>query len=283
MKVYLDCIPCFMRQALAAARQATEDKKQQREVLDKVASLIPTLPLDATPIDMGRKIHRVVKEVTRTLDPYREVKRQCNDHALKLSSQFRKRVDASCDPLLAALKLAAASNVIDFAVTSDFDLNRSIEESLTNDLDLVDYPVLKERLESVEEVLYIGDNAGEIVFDRIVVEQLNRLGKKVTFVVRREPIINDVTIEDASYVGMDKIAKVITSGSDAPGTSLRYCTEEFIHTFNRSKLILAKGQGNFEGLSNEDAPLFFLLKVKCPVVARELDTTLGKIVLRAGK
>lgn len=283
MKVYLDCIPCFMRQALEAARWATEDTRKQRTVLDEVAVLIPSLPIDATPIDMGRKIHRVVKEVTRTLDPYREVKRQCNDRALELSSQFRKRVDASYDPLLAALKLAAASNVIDFAVTSDFDLNRSIEESLTNDLDLVDYPVLKERLESVEEVLYIGDNTGEIVFDRIVVEQLNRLGKRVTFAVRREPIINDVTIEDASYVGMDKIAKVITSGSDAPGTSLRHCTEEFIDTFNHSKLILAKGQGNFEGLSDEDAPIFFLLKVKCPLVARELDVTLGKIVLRAGE
>ena len=283
MKVYLDCIPCFMRQALAAARQATEDKKQQREVLDKVASLIPTLPLDATPVDFGRQIHRIAKELTASRDPYRKQKKEYNDRALALYPQLKTQIEESSDPLLTSLKVAAAGNIIDFGAHQTFDLDHSLTESITDDFTPSDYPLFQEWLQETKEILYIGDNAGEIVFDRIVIEQLNKLGKKITFAVRAEPIINDVTIEDASYVGMDKIAKVITSGSDAPGTSLRYCTEEFIDTFNHSKLILSKGQGNFEGLSNEQAPIFFLLKVKCPVVARELNTTLGKIVLRAGE
>ncbi len=283
MKVYLDCIPCFLRQALEAARWGTKDVQQQRAVLDKVAALVPRLPIDATPIDMGREIHKVVKEVTETSDPYRKVKRRCNDRALELSSRFGEHVIASSDPLLAALKLAAASNVIDFAVHSNFNLERSIEESLEDGSKLADYALLKERLKQVGEVLYIGDNAGEIVFDKIVTEQLATLGKKVTYAVRGEPIINDVTVEDAAYVGMDEVAKVIASGSDGPGTSLRWCCPEFITQFSDAGLIISKGQGNFEGLSDEQAPIFFLLKVKCPVVARELGVDIGKIILRAQK
>ena len=283
MKVYLDCIPCFLRQALEAARWGTEDARKQRAVLDEVAVLIPGLPIDATPIDMGREIHRVVKEVTEVSDPYWEVKRRCNDRALELSSQFREHVIASSDPLLVALKLAAASNVIDFAVHSNFSLERSIEESLGDACRLADYALLKERLKQVAEVLYLGDNAGEIVFDKIVTEQLATLGKEVTYVVRGEPIINDVTIEDAAYVGMDDVAEVIPNGSDGPGTSLRWCCPEFIARFKDAGLIISKGQGNFEGLSDEQAPIFFLLKVKCPVVARELGVDIGKIILRAQK
>jgi len=283
VKVYLDCIPCFFRQALEAARWATTDVQRHRAVLDEVAALVPRLPIDATPIDMGREIHRVAKEATKAPDPYRKVKRRCNDRALELSSACRQRVDASSDPLLAALKLAAAGNVIDFAVRSNFDLEGSIEESLGDGSRLADYALLEERLERVEELLYLGDNAGEIVFDRLFVEHLAKLGKRVTYVVRGQPIINDVTVEDAAYVGMDGVAQVIPSGSDGPGTSLRWCSDEFIARFKEAGLIISKGQGNFEGLSDERRPIFFLLTVKCPVVARELGADIGKILLRAQK
>ena len=283
MKVYLDCIPCFLRQALEAARWATNDEHSQRAVLDAVARLIPGLPLNATPIDMGREIHRAVREVTGTDDPYREVKRQVNDRALELYSGCQKRVGESADPLLTALKIAAAGNVIDLATNSVFDLNLSIEECMKDGVRMADYPALNERLNDISDVLYLGDNAGEIVFDKLVVEQLVALGKSVTYIVRGEPIINDVTIDDASYVSMDEIAQVVSSGSDGPGTSLRWCRAGFVDRFRGAKLIISKGQGNFEGLSDEHAPIFFLLKVKCSVVAQELGERLGQIVLRAQK
>ena len=283
MKVYLDCIPCFLRQALEAARWATDDECSQRAVLDRVAQLISGLPLNATPIEMGREIHRAVRKVTGTDDPYREVKKQVNDRALELYSDCQSRVEASVDPLLTALKVAAAGNVIDFATNSVFDLNRSIEECLRDGVRMADYPTLKERLNDITDVLYLGDNAGEIVFDRLVVEQLTTLGKRVTYAVRGEPIINDATVEDASYVDMDKIALVVSSGSDGPGTSLRWCRAEFVDRFRDAELIISKGQGNFEGLSDVKAPIFFLLKVKCPVVAQELGERLGQVVLRVQK
>jgi len=211
------------------------------------------------------------------------VKRQVNDRALELYSGCQKRVEESADPLLTALKLAAAGNVIDFATNSVFDLNRSIKECLKDGVRMADYPALNERLNDITDVLYLGDNAGEIVFDKLVVEQLAALGKRVTYAVRGEPIINDVTVEDASYVGMDKIAEVVSSGSDGPGTSLRWCRTEFVDRFQNAELIISKGQGNFEGLSDVASPTFFLLKVKCPVVARELGEKLGQIILRVQK
>lgn len=281
MRTYLDCLPCFLRQALDAARRATRDEKTQRDVLNRVASVFPELPLYATPIELGREIHGVVREVTGVDDPYREAKRSSNDQVIALLPEMRRIVEASTDRLRTVLELAAAGNAIDLALHSKVDVRRAMEHALENRGSLADYPLLLERLESADDVLYLGDNAGEIVFDKLVVEQLVERGKQVTFVVRGRPILNDATIEDARYVGMDNMAEVVTSGSDGPGTALGLCTPQFVDQFKRASVILCKGQGNFEGLSGEDAPLFFLLKAKCPVVADELGVRIGRIVLRS--
>jgi len=281
MRTYLDCLPCFFRQALETARRVTGDAKIHRDVLDRVASVIPDLPLDATPIELGREIHRVVRETTGVDDPYRVAKRSDNDRVTAWLPRLRRAVVSSQDRLLTALKLAAAGNAIDLAIASRLDLRGAIENALKETGEMLDYPLFLERLGQSDDVLYLGDNAGEIVFDRLVVEQLVERGKRVTFVVRGRPILNDVTVEDARYVRMDDLAEVIASGSDGPGTALSLCAPEFLDRFGSAGMIVAKGQGNFEGLSDEDAPLFFLLKVKCPVVAAELEMDIGTIVLRS--
>lgn len=261
----------------------SDDERLHRRVLDHVAQLLPTLPLDATPVDIGRAVHRAVKEISGCLDPYREVKQRSNDQALALYPRLQAHVEGSSDRLLAALHIAATGNVIDFGPDSAFDLERSIEEGLAEGLTGTDYPLLQERLGKADRVLYLGDNAGEIVFDKVLIKELVRLEKKVTFVVRGEPILNDVTLKDASYVSLDGLAEVISSGSDAPGTTLSNCSPQFLDTFRHARLILSKGQGNFEGLSEARVPLFFLFKVKCPVVAREIDVKPGAIVLKAAE
>jgi len=288
VKVYLDCFPCFMRQALDAARMATDDTMVQRRVLDEVAKLLPTVPLDATPIDIGQLIHRLVREITGVADPYKKVKRESNDLGLKLYSYLKSEIEASEDPLLMALNIAGAGNIIDFGPKLALDSNTSMEEilkgsftqALQNQLNQADYDSFKHKLENVEGVLYLGDNTGEIVCDKLLIEQLLKVGKKVTFVVRDKPTINDATLEDAVYVGLDKLATVMLNGSDAPGTRLKDCSSEFRHLFECSELIISKGQGNFEGLSEVPGPIFFLFKVKCPVIAREVDTNIGAIVLK---
>lgn len=288
MKVYLDCFPCFMRQALDAARMATDDALVQRRVLDEVAKLLPTIPLDATPIDIGQLIHRLVREVTGVSDPYRKIKSESNDLGLKLYSYLKSEIEASPDPLLTALSIAGAGNIIDFGPKMALDSNGSIEQilkdsfaqALQNQPDQAQYDSFKQKLENVGQVLYLGDNTGEIVCDKLLIEQLLKLGKKVTFVVRGKPTINDATLEDASYVGLDTLTTVMSNGSDAPGTRFMDCSLEFRQLFASSELIISKGQGNFEGLSEVPGPIFFLFKVKCPVIASEVDADIGDIILK---
>ncbi len=281
MKAYLDCFPCFLRQTLDAARMATEDEVTQRRIIQTVASLIAELPSETTPIEVGLEIHRVIRAMSGCADPYRSVKRESNDHALSLFPELRQRVMESPDPLLAAAKLAAVGNVIDFGANPGFDLDRSIEEGWAADLTGSDYPAFRRRVEQARDVLYLGDNAGEIVFDKLLVEQMAKNGARIAFAVRGGSILNDATMEDASYVGMDRLAEIVSSGVLSPGTILGHAHPAFLDRFDRAELILAKGQGNYEGLSDVPAPLFFLLKVKCPVIARHMGTELGDLVLRA--
>jgi uncharacterized protein with ATP-grasp and redox domains len=277
-----------MRQALDAARMATDDPIAQREVLDRVAKLLPTVPLHSTPIDMGQIVHRLVREVTEVADPYKEVKKESNDLGLRLYSMLKSKVQESVDPLLTAIKIAGAGNIIDFGPKLGMDSNSSIEwvlndsftQALQGTLAPTQYNAFKNRLAEVNEVLYLGDNAGEIVCDKILIEEFAQRGKEVTFVTRGAATINDVTLADARYVGLDKVITVITNGSDAPGTRLSDCSPGFIAAFQSAQLIVSKGQGNFEGLSDVPGPIFFLFKVKCPVITRETGAEIGEVVLR---
>jgi uncharacterized protein with ATP-grasp and redox domains len=267
---------------------ATDDPAVQREVLDRVAELLPTIALDATPIDIGQLVHRLVRKVSGVADPYERVKKESNDLVLKLYPALKSQVQGSEDPLLTAIKIAGAGNIIDFGPKLTADPNRSMEQivndsfaqALQDSLDQAQYHAFKERLIEVKEILYLGDNTGEIVCDKILIEELVRRGKEVTFVTRGEPTINDATLADARYVGLDKVATVITNGSDAPGTCLEDCSPKFVAAFQSAELIISKGQGNFEGLSDVPGPIFFLFKVKCPVIALEVDAKIGTVALR---
>jgi uncharacterized protein with ATP-grasp and redox domains len=280
LKHYLECYPCFIRQALEAARMATPDAADHREVLAEVARLMSELPPEATPVEMGLEIHRAIRKRTGDSDPYQEVKRESNRHALSLYPRLREYVEASPDRLKTAVTAAAIGNVMDFGANPDFDLEATLEEGMARGLGDSGFSEFARRIEDVDRLLYIGDNAGEIVFDRLLVEELSARGVKVTFVVRGAPILNDATMEDALDVGMDRFAEVLSSGVQGPGTLLGHCRPDFLEIFRRAPLILAKGQGNFEGLSETPAPLFFLLMAKCPVVARDLGVEVGDLVMR---
>lgn len=281
MRAYVDCFLCFLRQALEAARMASKDEEVHRRVLQHVGALIAEFPPEATPMEMGREIHRAVRELSASPDPYRQVKRESNDLALALVPELQKRMKDSSDPLLTAVKIAAAGNVADSGANPGFDLRESIRDSLVQDLADSDFPLFSERLQGARRILYIGDNAGEIVFDKILVEQMVARGAEVTFAVRGGAVLNDATLEDAHYVGMDEFAEVISSGVLAPGTLLGDCEPAFLDRLKNADLVLAKGQGNYEGLSDEPGPLFFLLTVKCSVVAHHLGARIGQRILRA--
>ncbi|MBW2732951.1 MAG: DUF89 family protein [Deltaproteobacteria bacterium] len=277
MKSYLECIPCFFHQALRASRIATDDEKLHKQVLDELGALVSEMSLEITPPETGRLVYRKVMEVTGNPDPFRELKRESTREAFARYSAVKAEIEGSDDKLFTAIRYAIAGNIIDFGPTGSFDIDATLEQVKHQDLAISDYPAFRDRLSAVSRVLYIGDNAGETVFDRLLIEVL---GKEVTYVVRDSPIINDATAEDAVEAGLDEVATIVSSGSDAPGTILRLCSEDFRRRLDESEFTLAKGQGNYESLSGDSHEIFFLLKAKCSIIAADLGVAQGDVVLK---
>ena len=277
MKTYLDCLPCFLNQALRAGRIATNDEKKIKELLDEVGAMIKEIPMENTPPETGAIIYRKISEITNNNDPYKEIKAKNISHALHLYPKLKQKVDESDDRLLTAIQLAVAGNIIDLGVGKEFNIAEDVEKTLRQEFVIFDYELFKKELEKTDDILYIGDNAGEAVFDKILIEEL---GKPVTYVVREIPIINDVTEKEAIEIGIDKIATVISSGTTAPGTVLYLCNDAFKEKFIKAKFIISKGQGNYEGLSGIDSPVFFMLRAKCPVIAKNIGVNVDDIILK---
>jgi hypothetical protein len=169
------------------------------------------------------------------------------------------------------VRAAIGGNIIDHAAQHVFDAAQTMQDCFARRFIIDDYPALRQAVSvSGQKVLYLCDNCGEIVFDALLIEQLQRLGCRVTAAVRGGPIINDATLADARACGVDMLCPVISNGIACPGTPLAWCSEEFREHFQSADVIISKGMGNFETLSEEPAPLFFLFTVKCGQVAQHL-------------
>jgi len=281
MKTFLDCIPCFVRQALDSARLATDDEQIHEKVVREVLRLAADLDMSQSPPAIGQKIHRLIRKLISNNDPYHELKQRFNRLAMRLCTELAERVNTSEDPLEIAVRLAIAGNIIDLGVKTSItepDVERIINDSLTVDFDGQQIEEFRNAVSRADKILYLADNAGEIVFDCLLIELLPY--EKITVVVKGEPIINDATMEDAEFAGLTEMTEVIDNGSDGPGTILETCSQSFLDRFEDADLIVAKGQGNYETLSDVDKNVFFILKAKCPVIARDLGCEVGEMILR---
>jgi hypothetical protein len=292
MKTYLDCIPCFFRQALEASKLAGADHPTQRRVLNKLAGILPAFPLTSTPPEMGRIIYRMVSRVTGKKDPYARIKAESNRKALKLYPQLKKKIARSRDRLGAAVRLAIAGNIIDYGVKNSLNVERELEKMLIaesraihqENRKLYQCERFKRALRKAETVLILGDNAGETVFDRLLIEEIKREDpqKQISYAVKAGPTINDALEEDARFCGIDRVARIISSGLAAPGTILSLCSRSFLRVFHESDMVISKGQGNFESLSFAPRTVFFLFMANRPVVATHVGCQMGDIILRRG-
>lgn len=283
MRMYLDCFPCVMKQALEAAKFANLSEPAQREILQQVCRLLRNLPPDASPPVMGQHIHRLVRKLGGDTDPYTAVKSWSNQQALALLPSLRGRVRKAVDPLEAAVRYAIAGNIIDFGAQSDsMDILQEVERACEAAFGRCHLDLFRDAVSQAQSILYIGDNAGEIVFDRLLVETLRgSTDARITFVVRGVPVLNDATCDDARQVGLNELVPVIDNGSDAPGTIVSEVNETVRKHLATDDLIIAKGQGNYETLSHQNYPIFFLLQVKCPVIGQDLGIATGRYVLAA--
>ena len=280
MKTSLDCIACFVRQALDAARMVSPDQALHERMLREVLRWTAEMDLNASPPVLAQRIHRRLRKITGVADPYRAAKDWWNRLAMSLQPDLEAMVKGASDPLATAVRLAIAGNVIDMGVNSNVteaDLRRAMSQAMHEPF-TGDLTVFREAVVGARSILYLADNAGEIVFDRLLIEQLSPA--RVTLAVRGAPVLNDATLADARAAGLDKIVELIDNGSDAPGTILDECKEDFRRRFFAADLILAKGQGNFETLSEEPRDIFFLFKAKCPVVAAHVGVPVGTHVLK---
>jgi len=277
MRTYLDCFPCFVNQALRFGRWVTDDEQILKRLVDEVGMMLKDIPLTNTPPEAGEIVFKKIREVSGVDDPLAEAKIRSTREVLKLYPELKRIVERSGDPLLTAVGLAIAGNVIDFGISDDYDIETEIQANLGKAFDICDIEKLRLALEQSDSILYIGDNAGESVFDRLLIETI---GKPTVYSVRDEPVLNDVTAKDAEAAGLDRVAQIVSSGCAAPGTILERCSSEFRERFNSAETVISKGQGNYEGLSDANRPVFFLLKAKCPVIARDIGVNMGAIVLK---
>ncbi len=262
MRTTLDCLVCFMRQARSTGMLATDDVLLQRRLCDEAGGFIASADTDISPPENAVELYRIFAEVLGTDDPFAQVKRESNAFALSLKDEMEQRIQAAKDPLRAAVRVAIAGNIIDYAAQHLFDAEKTMAECFDREFVLDDYPALLEALSgSAAKVLYLCDNCGEIVFDGLLIEQLKNRGCSITAAVRDVPIINDATLVDARICGLDKICPVISNGTGCPGTPLALCSEEFQTHFRAADLIISKGMGNFETLSEESAPIFGMLHI----------------------
>lgn len=279
MLTRLECLPCFLRQTIIALSQDGEiSDPLRKEVLNSVLSIMQQADMEKPPAYTTTFIHRVIRNKLGR-DPFESVKRKYNAVAEEICRGLREKVEGSSDPLLTAARLAIAGNVIDFGIFTSIDIGGSIERALA-EIAVDDFDLFKSSVRRARDILYLLDNAGEIVFDRLLIERLRASGKNVTAVVKGSPVLNDVTMKDAVETGLGDICRVIDNGSDCVGTILQWTSAQFREEFLSTDLVISKGQGNFETLSGNQKEVFFLFQAKCSVVSKELDLSPGSMLLR---
>lgn len=280
MQATHECLVCMLKQALNTARVATRDPAKQREVMNRVARLIPRISLRQTPAAMSQPLYGIVSDVTGIRDPFRAQKKETNRLALSLLPDLRRMVARAKDPLDAAVHVAVAGNIIDLGIGHVFDIEKDIARMMKQPFAVSALPAFRRELKHGRKVVYLGDNAGEIMFDRILVEQMLARGMDVTFTVKSAPIINDATLDDACEAGLMDLVRVITTGSGDIGVNWSRASREFKRACAAADLIVAKGHGNFETCVGRSGNYYFLLKAKCDVVAAELGVKLGDMVFK---
>lgn len=283
MLVSPECIPCYLNQVLNTMRAAGTPEKEQSALLLDLLPEIARLGTDQTPSHNSSVLLLKAYQRIGSNDPFVKAKAVSNRQAETALKTMGGRISQGVDPLTAALKLAVAGNVIDLGIFEEYDLEASLGEVEQQQFDPAAVSALRKALDKADRILVVGDNSGEIVFDRIIVQYLLDQGKTVTYSVKSGPILNDAIRFDAEEAGMSGLVPVIETGSRFLGVEWDLCSEQFQENWKAADLVLAKGQANYESIEGTrwaGRKTFFLLKAKCPVVAKHLGVDLGDWVLR---
>ena len=281
MKTYYECIPCFIKQTVHALDAI--DPLYHEAILRKVLHKLGDIDFTLSPPEMVQEVFKVVESYCGKKDYYADAKKKSNKYIMDMYNELSRMISNSTDPFDTAMRLAVAGNIIDFGAKHDFSdklIHAEIEKVLASKD--ISSDQLKHEVKKAKKILYIGDNTGEIVFDKLFLEQLPI--EKITYVVRGEAVLNDVLMGDAKMVGLTEMLPVISNGSFLlPGTVLKQCSPEFRELFFDADLIISKGQGNYETMSSIEQNIIFLLMIKCPVIGRDIGYKTGSFVVKKSK
>lgn len=272
MKTSPDCLTCFIKQARYTTGLATSSVILQKNILEKSTAIIASFDHDLSPPENAVALYRMIAEMSGNPDIYAALKKNSTRAAMEIAGDLAEIIRSSDDKLETATRLAIAGNIIDYGAHQEFDVHKTITDSLSHPLAINDLESFAKDLEKARNIIYLADNCGELVFDRLLIETLDR---PVTLAVKEGAIINDALMKDAQECGLDNFCRIISNGTNCPGTPLDKCSHKFRNEFANADLIISKGQGNFETLSEIEGPIYFLLMVKCPVVAEHINTMLS--------
>lgn len=279
MRTSLECLPCIVRQAVDASRMVTGDEPAVIEIMRLVFGHLAKADLSVTPPEIVREVHALIRRELHDPDPFLAIKQKSTQRALDSAPSAGIAIDNAPNPFAAAVAFSIAGNILDFGMRSEWNeaiitdsFSKALERS--THFDQAALTRLQGEIAAAETILVLGDNAGETVFDRLLIERFPR-GKKVFYAVKSSPVINDATKDDAMAAGLDSVAAVVENGADIPGTVLKECTPEFRQIFQTADVVISKGQGNFETLNENSRKIWFLFQVKCPVIAKHYEYIVG--------
>ncbi len=285
MNITEECVTCITGQIDKATKLLNLEENLSNEIMKEVKLKAKKFDFNRTPPYVAKEVYELLAQKANLKDPLENLKQESIEKATTYIPYLQEKIENSEDKLFASIKAAVAGNVIDFATTKEFSLDEEINSIYQTNFAVNDYKIFKEELHKTNQLIILSDNAGENVFDKILVKTLKELFPKlkIYYATRGKAIINDITIKEALQVGIDKYCEVISTGVDTPGLEKSQASSKFLELFNETPLILSKGMGNFECLeSYEDKKIFFLFKVKCEVVANKISRNLGEIILKRG-
>lgn len=271
-----ECIVCQMRQALDLCKFVNAEEEKRQEVMNTLMDLLLQREMYEPDGELGYLIHTSIKRILNLDDPYQSVKKESIRKALAIYPRLKQLVRQAKNPLKRAVEICIAGNVIDFCPSDSHDIEAAVEEVISSRKSHFDWEPFTTALKNANSILYLADNAGETVFDRVLIEEI---GKPVTYAVKSEPVVNDAVMNDAIDSGLEPIVSLIENGSPLTGTILSRCSDAFITLYNNAEMVISKGQANFETLINEKRRIFFLLKIKCELLSRKHDIPLNEYVL----
>jgi uncharacterized protein with ATP-grasp and redox domains len=278
MTTNIECIPCIINSLLRLLKLESYSDEIKESAIRKLLSFLSEVSYNEPPPILSKKIHQILSQELNTEDPYKRLKKKYNDLLLELYPQLLQTINNAEHPVNMAMRLAVAGNVIDFGPQFQMDIMKTIDKVVYSEFAYDDSRLLHEDLKSAKSLLYVGDNCGEIVMDKLFLSFIDV--PQIVYAVRHSPVINDATIEDAEYVGIDKYAKIISMGDNTPGAVWNSTSEEFKNVFRNADVVISKGQGNLEGLIDVDQNIYFLLVTKCELIGNLIETKKGDFVIK---